>query len=383
MKLNKQAQHVSLDQPNQPLGTSEILKACRRFQSEDPSLRARYLKAKQVIRAFRNPSFYEITTRCNLKCEGCYYFEGGSTANIPETMKIDAWEQFFATEAQRDVSIAYFVGAEPALAQDRLFAAAPHFPFGKVGTNGTVKIDPALPFRIGVSLWASDDMLDKRLRGGSVFRKALKNYAGDPRAIILFTVSNWTVDQIPTIAEICADYNLPLTFNIYSPTQTFNRKLAQAAPNDSAFFRVSSQQASPRFDDEALDRMRRAMNAAIDKFPDTVIYSKYYNDYICQPGSRYTLDPDTGIALDCQSRIQEPMRYHDVSLTQNAVKCCTPDVDCATCRMYGGGWSSQFMPRSKDIMDIHSFSGWIDSLETLGQIMLYPARDHQRASSVI
>ncbi len=374
MKKNIQTQKTSY---GQPLETSEILQACRLYQAKDPSLKARYLKAKRVIRAFRNPSFYEITTRCNLKCEGCYYFEGGTTAVIPETKQLDAWETFFEAEAQRDVSMAYFVGAEPALAQDRLFAAAAHFPYGKVGTNGTVKIDPALPYRIGVSLWASDDMLDKRLRGGSAFRKALRNYAGDPRAIILFTVSSWTVDQVPLIAEICADHNLPLTFNIYSPTQTFNRKLAAATPNDSAFFRVSSQEASPRFDDEALDRMRRAMNDAIDKYPDTVVYSKYYNDYICQPGSRYALDPETGVALDCQSRILEPMRYHDVSLKQNPVKCCTPDVDCSTCRMYGGGWSSQFMPRAKDVSDIHAFSGWVDSLETLGSIMLYSARDHQ------
>lgn len=357
--------------------TSEILAACRRFQAQNPSLRKRYLQAKQVIRAFRRPSFYEITTRCNLKCEGCYYFEGGTTANIPENQSVTAWERFFDAEAERDVSIAYFVGAEPALAQERLFAAAGRFPFGKVGTNGTIRLDPAIPFRIGVSLWAGDDLMDKRLRGGSAFRKALRNYAGDPRAIILFTVSSWTVDQIPMIAEICADHDLPLTFNIYSPTQTFNRKLASATPHDADFFRVSTEEVSPRFDVAALDAMRRGMNKAIENFPETVVYSKYYNDYICQPGSRYTLDPETGIALDCQSRITEPMRYHDVSLKQNPEKCCTPDVDCATCRMYGGGWSSQFMPRAKDVASLEAFTGWVDSLDTLGRIMLYPARAHQ------
>lgn len=362
---------------------TEILSACRAFQAQDPALQARYLRAKNVVRAFRNPAFYEITTRCNLKCEGCYYFEGGTTVDIPENMRLADWERFFAAEHSRGVSIAYFVGAEPALEQDRLFAAASHFAYGKVGTNGTIRIDPALPFRIGLSVWAGDEISDKRLRGGSVFRKALKNYQNDPRAIVLFTVSGWTVDQVPLVAELCADHGLPLTFNIYSPTNTFNRKLAAAAPNDSAFFRVSSLASSPRFDDDGtLDSMRRAMNDAVDRFPDTVIYSKYYNDHICQPGPRYQLDPDTGIALDCKSRIQDPMRYYDASLQQNPVKCCTPDVDCATCRMYGGGWSSQFMPRPKDVADITAFAGWVDSLEILGKIMLYRSQDHHVITSV-
>ncbi len=46
------------------------------FGASDPAIRDRYENAKQVVRIFRKPAFYEITQRCNLKCEGCYYFEG-------------------------------------------------------------------------------------------------------------------------------------------------------------------------------------------------------------------------------------------------------------------------------------------------------------------
>lgn len=348
-----------------------VLAACRQIQAEHPHLREKYSRARKIVRAFKAPAFYEVTTKCNLKCEGCYYFEGGKTASIRARDRIDDWKRFFADEAARGVSMAYFVGAEPAMAPDRLMAAAEHFPYGNIGTNGTIRIDSSVQYRIGVSVWAGDDEADTRLRGGSVFRKALRNYAGDPRAIILLTVSKWAVDQIPRVAELCQDHDLPLTFNIYSPTHQFNRKLSASAPNDSSYFRISSPDSSPKLDDAALKRLRRAMNQAIEDYPDTVIYSKSYNDYICQPGSRYELDPDTGIAIDCQSRIREPMRYFDVSLSPNPVKCCTPDVDCRTCRMYSGGWSSRFIPKPRDAASPEAFEGWLDSIETLGRIFLY------------
>ena len=39
-----------------------------------PDLAPSYEEAKRVVRAFRKPAFYEVATRCNLFCEGCYYF---------------------------------------------------------------------------------------------------------------------------------------------------------------------------------------------------------------------------------------------------------------------------------------------------------------------
>jgi len=268
--------------------------------------------------------------------------------------------------------MAYFVGAEPALAQDRLHQAVGLFPRGNVGTNGTIKIDPDIPFRIGVSVWGGDDQMDKTMRGASVFRKALKNYAGDPRVIMLFTVSRWTIDQIPIVAKMCADHGLKLTFNLYSPTTKFLNRLTKNSPNDSQFFRVSSKDHSPIFDAETLERARIAMNDAIDMWPDTVVYSKAYNDFICKPSPRYDIDPSTGIARDCKSRMVEPMRYFTTDLKQTNVKCGTPEANCADCRMYSGGWSSRFVPRGEDVITAEAFSAWIGMMETLDEIFLYP-----------
>lgn len=57
-----------------------IVQGLRDRLIESPELAARYDRAKGVVRAFRRPAFYEVSTRCNLKCEGCYYFSDDQRA---------------------------------------------------------------------------------------------------------------------------------------------------------------------------------------------------------------------------------------------------------------------------------------------------------------
>lgn len=380
-----QARPLRDDEASQGKGTAScsgraryaraVARRIRSFLAQEPNLTTRYNRIKAIVRAFRRPAFYEVATRCNLKCEGCYYFEGGTTvsmaASVDREHPLSEWEQFFAGEAARGVSMAYFVGAEPALEQDRLLAAAPYFPFGNIGTNGTIKIDAAVPYRIGVSIWAGDDVSDKKLRGASVFRKALRNYRGDPRAVMLYTVTRWTINQIETVAEMCQDHDIALTFSLYSPTDSFLNKLAQGIKNDRDFFRVSRTGYTPILDNDALTRIHRAIESVLDRFPETIIYSHAYNNFMCLPGPRYDLDPETGVAIDCGSRIVPPMRYYTTDLSSKSIKCCTPDVDCATCRLYSGGWSSRFVPRASDVQTLVSFKNWLEMMETLGRIFLF------------
>ena len=348
-----------------------ILKRVRDYCAADSDIARRYESAKQVVRVFRTPSFYEVSTRCNLYCEGCYYFENSDpTASIVDADRdLAEWTAFFGREAQRNVSMAYFVGAEPALHQDRLLAAARFFPYGNIGTNGTIRMDPDVPFRIGVSAWAGDDKTDRQLRGASVFRKAIRLYQGDPRAIILYTVSAWNIGQIETVAQICADHGVELTFNFYSPTRAYNAKLAAHAPNDAAFFRQSWEGHTPCLGPQDLARARDTLEEVLERFPQTVIYSSRFNRWITENGPRYQLDSD-GIATDCGSRISGRMRYHRTDLEQTSVKCCTPDVVCGTCRMYSGGWSSRFAPRPIDVATCQNFSEWLDMIEVLGRIFV-------------
>lgn len=346
-----------------------------------PQISRRYKAAKSVVRAFRKPAFYEVTQRCNLFCEGCYYFEGGLDQKVNETADPRIWKDFFSQEAERGVTMAYFVGAEPALQQDRLLAAASAFPYGNIGTNGTIRIHSDVPYRIGVSLWAGDDETDRTLRGASVFRKAFKNYEGDPRAIMLFTLSPWNLDTVASVAQMCRDHGLPLTFNMYSPTMTYLEKLASGAPNDKNFFRVSSPDHTPCFSPDDLRRTRDTIDSLMDEFPETIIYSKAYNRWSTQNGSLYDIDPVTGVATHCGSRMIGSMKYYGSNLQPKTVKCGTSDVDCSTCRMYSGGWSSKFQPTLADLTSPAAFEDWLDMIHTLGRIFLYqdPGRAARQA----
>jgi hypothetical protein len=353
-----------------PRAARTILQRVHALMGANPDFAARYEDAKRVVRVFRKPAFYEITQRCNLKCEGCYYFEGSLTNHVREETSVEAWREFFATEAQRNVTMAYFVGAEPALHQERLIAAAPYFPYGNIGTNGSIRIDPAVPYRIGVSVWAGDDATDRELRGAAAFRKAFRNYAGDPRAIILYTLSPWNLTQARTVAEMCRDHGLPLTFNMYSPTANFLDKVRSESANDNKFFRLSRPGHTPCFSDEDLERTRRVVAELMDDFPDTIVYARAYNDWATARGPRYDID-ESGVAKRCGSRMIGTIAYYGTDLQRMQPKCATPDVDCTQCRMYSGGWSSRFQPDASDVLSEAAFSDWLDMMQVLGRIFLY------------
>lgn len=357
-----------------PVGTSmsrsEVFRQIKVFCTQDPALASAYTHAKETLRMFRRPSFYEVSTTCNLFCEGCYYFEDSDPdKDLNDGQKSLAdWRRFFEAEAARGVSMAYFVGAEPALHQERLLAASDLFPQGNIGSNGTIFIHPEVPFRIGVSVWAADDETDKKLRGASAFRKALRLYKGDPRAIILFTVSAWNVHQIDDVAHLCREHGVDMTFNLFSPTHEFNNKLSSGKnDHNSKYFRESSLEDSPVLSAGALARAREAMSAALEDYPETVIYSDDFNDWLTRPGSLYELD-ENGVALNCGSRIVGKLEYFKTNLQSTAVKCCTPDVDCKTCRMYAGGWSTQLEPKPSDVVSATAFSRWMGMIDTIERI---------------
>lgn len=334
-------------------------------------LEARYRQAKRIIRVFRRPAFYEISQKCNLWCEGCYYFEDKHRPAITNEMTPAEWEAFFEAERERGVSMAYLVGAEPALYMDRLSAASRNIRFGKIGTNGTIRIAPDVQFRIGISVWG-DDREDAVLRGGSVLRKAFKNYEGDPRAIMLFTLSPWNLHTVDAVVRACADHGLPVTFSMFSPTQTYLDKIANRVPADDEYFRLAPTRTPPVFSNEDLRRTEDAVTEAMEKYPDTVLFSRAYGERVTRPGPLYDLDEATGIATNCASRIREPLRYHRTNGRAVTIKCCTPDVDCAHCRLYSGGWSSRFRPDPEFLVDSGSFERWLEIIEMAGRIFLYP-----------
>jgi hypothetical protein len=331
----------------------------------EPELWPVYDKLRRHTAGLRS-STYEITDRCNLRCEGCFFFDGDEYAGRSELTENAQWEAFFAAEAGRGINFAYLAGAEPSMVPDRLKIAAEHFPRGTIVTNGTRRIDPALPFRLHISLWGDGEMSAK-LRGGDVFHKPLRMYAEDPRAVFMMTVSKQNAHQIEKVAEACAEYGVKLTFSHFSPPETYLKKLEEGAEKDD-FFHASSRDDNMLLDPATLRRVREAIERVMERFPDTIVYSREYNNWTTQPEGLYEIDPKTGWALDCAPRSVSYYERFRPDQSSEGAKCCLPNLDCRHCRAYAVAQPSMMSWFRKQSQDLPGFRRWLGTSELWARI---------------
>lgn len=334
-----------------------VYRTIQKHLISSPNLKPAYDIVQQIIHIFAKPAFYEISNKCNLKCEGCYYFDPSVFKSEPLENEIfsNNWEKLLASESKRGVTMPYFLGAEPALEEKRLIVAAKYFKRGNIGTNGTVFLSSEIPFRISISAWAGDETDDIVYRGGKALHKALKLYKNDPRAIVLYTLNRYNITQTKDIVKLSRDNGLPITFNLWSPPKNLLLN--------------SNKSINLSFRNEDLKKVRETLDEMIESFPDTVIYSHKYNQWSTASDPLYNLDSQ-GIAKDCASRLKGNFAYYGLDLQKKDFKCCTSSIECSECRLYSGGWSSHFSPKEEQIRTIKDFSQWIDMILTIGRIFL-------------
>ena len=271
------------------------------FIAQAPELGPRYALAKEFRRILRQVSNVDVTSRCNLKCEGCFYFEGDDYKQATEEEESTTWRIFFADQARRGVTFVSLVGAEPALEQKRLEIANQFLPRGAIFTNGTIKIRPSINYPIVISIWG-DAETTQTFRGADTFWKALRTFSGDPRARALFMVHAKNIGQIPAITRIVHEHGIPLSFNYFSPTTSYLAKLARDAKNDNQFFRISSRTDNFMMTSDALDRARETIDEIIDLYPETVFHTHAFNRVCTDTSGLYDIDPITGLATNCGGR---------------------------------------------------------------------------------
>ncbi|MFD1508593.1 hypothetical protein [Lacimonas salitolerans] len=316
------------------------------------------LRAMQRRIGWFQGSSYDISATCNLTCEGCLFFARADVSDIPQGRDAD-WARLFAAEAARGVNFAYIAGAEPSMVPTRLRAAWDHIKAGVIFTNGTRAIDPAIGYRIHVSLWGLGDT-STSLRGADVTAKALRLYARDPRAVFSFVITAANIHEIVPVARLCADHGARLTYSYFSPTDLYQGR-------DQATTQAGTAEAGDymRLDDDL--RMgpaefadaRAQIVTAMGQFPDTVRYSLHYNDWITQPDDRLWQLDAQGIAVDCGNRLSETHRHYAADATPNVGKCCTPNIDCAECRAYAMGMGT-YVSRLRAFR--HERAAWLEGL---------------------
>ncbi len=171
------------------------------------------IKAAGPIRS----SLLDITHKCNLRCDGCYYF----SQEMDQYRRQDdesAFDRFIEMEKARDVNMLTIVGGEPALEIARLRKLAKHFHLTVV-TNGSLPIpmEGLESIRIAVSFWG-DETRDTMMRGNgnqNIFEKALSHFKNDPRVGFYYTTVPGFTDRIEKATAKMVENGNFVAFNFY------------------------------------------------------------------------------------------------------------------------------------------------------------------------
>ncbi|MBI5487864.1 MAG: radical SAM protein [Deltaproteobacteria bacterium] len=291
-------------------------------------------------------STYDVTNRCNLRCDGCYYYEGEKQF-ARETPDPAAWRKLLEAERARGITYVVLAGAEPALAPDVLQACHDAIPLGCVATNGVLPVPPAIGYRMHVSVWG-DDATSARVRGmPGMLRRQLEVWRGDPRAVFVYTFTRENIDQAGDVVASLAAADAKVTFNMFSAPVGYSGPL--------------------RHDAASLAAARARMLELIDRHPRHVLFSPYSAVAHTQPLGLHDLfgcsyprcNPSTFIGLGRSFR-----QYRTDLSWDRRVSCCVPDTDCADCRHYASGSAVVTARMHRHAARPDTFRAWLDYVDT-------------------
>ena len=175
-----------------------------------------YERYKKISKLNIRSSIYDVTDRCNLRCKGCFFFSSGEHKAASEEKDINKWHEFVDKEMARGVNLAILIGGEPTLCLDRVEAFYKRLPTF-CATNGIIKVprDRFPDMMVGLSLWG-DPEDETVLRGKDVFKISSENYAGDPHAYYLYTITPKQLGKTENIIRKIQDVGLKVHMQLLS-----------------------------------------------------------------------------------------------------------------------------------------------------------------------
>jgi hypothetical protein len=314
------------------------------------ALEERYRKVKKFF--FLRESAYDVTSVCQLRCDGCYYFEGDKY-KVKDNRDPEAWRELFRRERDRGITYVNLAGAEPSLVPQILLACHEIIPLGTIFTNGLKKIDPAVRYRLHLSVWGdgTGDPQYRKYAGGRegpyCLPIQLKNYKDDDRVIFVYTFNSENIDQADEVLRIVTGHGHKITFNIFSIPEGNQSQL-----------KLQYQ----------LEKIRDKMVDAIDQYSDAVVYS-YYNaevhtNMLSLRGRFGCPYPRAAAGNKKPFGISKTFRNHRADLSYSETSCCVPDTDCADCRHYASGSAIISSRLDLHIQSEREFRGWLDYVDT-------------------
>lgn len=310
---------------------------------------------KRISKLNIRSSIYDVTNRCNLRCKGCFFFSSDEHKAAPEEMDIRKWEAFVDREKQRGVNLAILIGGEPTLCMDRVEAFYRRLPTF-CATNGLIKIprDRFPDMMLGISLWG-DEQDETILRGKDTFSISSRNYAGDPHVYYLYTITPRQIGKIEQIVRKIKDAGLKVHMQLLSNDEGVNG------------FSWTAQQ---------LEAIRVEMDQMLDRYPGTVISSKYYHEIITtgkMMGRRFGWDECPSVTQPLDRRTPAPKRLIEfirwASDLHTMHRCCTSETrDCSTCKDGAAHMSWVMVNKRAHIRTSRDLQNWIEVYEMFAKL---------------
>jgi len=309
-----------------------------------PEIGERWERVRRYF--FLRESTYDMTRRCNLRCDGCYYYEGSKQHAVDQNDPAK-WRELLEAEKQRGITFVVLAGAEPSLVPELCAACYEVIPLGCIASNGLEGFPREIGYRIHVSVWG-DDQESKRFRGRACLDRQLASFEGDDRAVFVYTFTRRNIDQVDGVVSRIEASGGKITFNMFSPPLGYHGELAMDA--------------------QAFERARAKMVAMLDEHPRTVLYSRYnaevHTDPVRSLHARFKC-PYPRCNKDTRLGLGRTFRQYRSDLTwDRTVSCCVPDTDCADCRHYAAGSAIVTARMAQHVGDEVSFRKWLDYVDT-------------------
>jgi len=310
----------------------------------DPVIRERWEKVRRYF--FLRESTYDMSNRCNIRCEGCYYFVGEKQF-ADENNDEASWRKLLESEKERGITFVVLAGAEPSLVPQLCAACYRVIPLGAIATNGLKLIPREIDYRIHISVWGNDQTSQITRKAEDMLVRQMENYKDDPRSVFVYTFTPFNIDEVREVTGFLADNGQKITFNMFSAPVGYQGHL--------------------RHTRESLQGTRQVMSDLLTEYPQTVLFSPYnIVAHTAEQGLHELfsctyprMNPSTDIGLGRSFR-----QYRtDLQWNRDAA-CCVPDTDCDDCRHYAAGSAVVTARLYRHATDPVTFSAWLDYVDT-------------------
>lgn len=310
----------------------------------DPTIKKRWEKIRSYF--FLRESTYDMTNRCNIRCDGCYYYTGEKQFAKENTDPAD-WRRLLDAEKERGITFAVLAGAEPSLVPHLCEICYQVIPLGAIATNGLKKIPPEIDYQIHISVWGNDRTSKAIRKAPDMLERQMANYLGDSRAVFVYTFTPENIDEAKEVVELLAAKNFKTTFNMFSAPIGYQGNL--------------------RHTEESLIKTRQALVELLLNYPESTLFSPYNIVAHTEPKGLHDLyscsyprrNPSTDIGLGRSFR-----QYRTDLQWDRDAACCVPDTDCDDCRHYAAGSAVVTARIYRHATNPRVFSAWLDYVDT-------------------